>query len=66
MRRDQSYSSAWQPALRNAGLAEDRSLRHFCASTLLADGALITAVAGPLGDTVETASRTYALAARRP
>jgi site-specific recombinase XerD len=29
------------------------SLRHFCASTLLAEGAPITAVAGHLGDTVE-------------
>jgi integrase len=36
------------------------SLRHFCASTLLAEGAPITAVAGHLGDTVETVSRTYA------
>ena len=30
-----------------------------CASTLLAEGAPITAVAGHLGDTVETVSRTY-------
>jgi len=63
LRRDQWYSSAWKPALRGAGLAEDRfkfhSLRHFCASTLLAEGAPLTAVAGHLGDTVETVSRTY-------
>ena len=35
------------------------SCRHFCASTLLADGTPITAVAGHLGDTVETVTRTY-------
>jgi integrase len=38
MRRDQFYASAWKPALRGAGLADDRfvfhSLRHFCASML--------------------------------
>lgn len=64
LRRDQFYDSAWRPALKGAGLAEDRfvfhSLRHFCASSLLAEGAPITAVAGHLGDTVETVSRTYA------
>jgi integrase len=63
MRRDQWYGSAWRPALAAAELAEDRfvfhSLRHFCASTLLAEGAPLTAVAGHLGDTVETVSRTY-------
>jgi integrase len=63
MRRDQLYGSAWRPALRAAGLAEDRfvfhSLRHFCASSLLAEGAPITAVAGHLGDTVETVNRVY-------
>jgi integrase len=63
LRRDQFYDSVWKPALRAAGLAEGRfvfhSLRHFCASTLLAEGAPITAVAGHLGDTVETVTRTY-------
>jgi integrase len=63
MRRDQFYASAWRPSLRAAGLAEDRftfhALRHFCASTLLAEGAPLAAVAGHLGDTVETVSRTY-------
>lgn len=63
LRRDQFYSSAWHPALAAAGLSEDRfvfhSLRHWCASTLLAEGAPLTAVAGHLGDTVETVSRTY-------
>jgi integrase len=43
--------------------AEDRfvfhACRHWCASTLLAEGAPLTAVAGHLGDTVETVSRTY-------
>jgi integrase len=36
------------------------SLRHFAASSMLAEGAPITAVAGHLGDTVETVQRTYA------
>jgi integrase len=64
LRRDRWYVSAWRPALKAAGLAEDRfvfhACRHWCASTLLAEGAPITAVAGHLGDTVETVSRTYA------
>jgi integrase len=63
LRRDQFYASAWRPALVGAGLSADRfkfhSLRHFCASTLLAEGAPLSAVAGHLGDTVETVSRTY-------
>jgi integrase len=63
MRRDQFYASAWRPALVSAGHAPDRfkvhALRHFCASNLLAEGAPLTAVAGHLGDTVETVSRTY-------
>ena len=63
MRRDQFYKSAWRPALVGACLDRDRfkfhSLRHFCASTLLAEGASMSAVAGHLGDTVETVSRTY-------
>jgi len=33
--------------------------RHWCASTLLAEGAPLAAVAGHLGDTVETVSRIY-------
>lgn len=63
MRRDQFYASAWRPALHAAGLSSDRftfhSLRHFCASSLLAEGAPLAAVAGHLGDTVDTVSRTY-------
>ncbi len=63
MRRDQFYASAWRPALVGAGLEPDRfkfhALRHFSASTLLAEGAPLAAVAGHLGDTVETVSRTY-------
>ena len=63
MRRDQFYTSAWRPALVGAGLDSDRftfhALRHFCASTLLAEGAPLSAVAGHLGDTVDTVSRTY-------
>ena len=63
LRRDQFYASGWRPALAEAGLATDRfvfhACRHWCASTLLAEGAALTAVAGHLGDTVETVSRTY-------
>jgi integrase len=63
IRRDQFYASAWHPALAAAGLPARHftfhALRHFCASTLLAEGAPLTAVAGHLGDTVETVSRTY-------
>jgi integrase len=62
-RRDEFYRAAWRPALVAAGLRADRfvfhSLRHFCASSLLAEGAPLAAVAGHLGDTVETVSRTY-------
>jgi integrase len=57
------YADAWRPALAAAGL-EGRfvfhALRHFCASTLLAEGAPITAVAGHLGDTVQTVAAVYA------
>jgi integrase len=63
LRRDQLCSSEWRPALNKAGLAEDRfvfhACRHWCTSTLVAEGAPLTAVAGHLGDTVETVSRTY-------
>ena len=58
------YTSVWRPALVGAGLDERaykfHSLRHWCASSMLAEGAPITAVAGHLGDTIETLSRTYA------
>lgn len=57
------YALAWRPALAAAGLERRfvfHSLRHFCASTLLAEGAPITAVAGHLGDTVQTVSQVYA------
>lgn len=64
LRRDQFYASVWRPTLVAAGMEPDRfvfhSLRHFAASSLLADGAPITAVAGHLGDTVETVSKVYA------
>jgi integrase len=63
LRRDQFYESAWKPALVAAGLGKERfvfhACRHWCASTLLAERAPLTAVAGHLGDTVETVSRTY-------
>lgn len=57
------YEAAWYPALEAAGTPRRfvfHSLRHHCASTLLAEGAPITAVAGYLGDKVETVARTYA------
>jgi integrase len=60
--RDQFYDSGWRPALRRAGLPDRftfHALRHFCASSLLAEGAPLTAVAGHLGDTVDTVSRIY-------
>src|SRR6476659_7973724 len=63
-RRDAFYASVWHPALRGAGLAVGRfkfhALRHFAASSMLAEGVPLTAVAGHLGDTVETVNRTYA------
>jgi integrase len=63
-RRDVFYSSVWRPALVAAGLDERaykfHSLRHWCASSMLAEGVPVTAVAGHLGDTLETLSRTYA------
>jgi integrase len=73
LRRNEFYKAAWHPALKAAGLwIEDEdgggpgegrfvfhSLRHFCASSLLAEGAPLAAVAGHLGDTVDTVSRTY-------
>lgn len=63
-RRDLAYSAVWKPALVAAGMPANRfkfhSLRHWAASTLLAEGAPLTAVAAYLGDTVETVSRTYA------
>ncbi len=64
MRRDYFYAAAWRPALVGAGMAKDRfvfhSLRHFCASSMLAEGVNPMAVAGHLGDTLETLQRTYA------
>jgi len=57
------YKQAWQPALVAAGFERDRfkfhSLRHYCASSLLAGGADVATVAGYIGDTVETVSRIY-------
>jgi integrase len=63
LRPDSFRERAWYPALRAAGLEgrfKFHALRHFCASTLLAEGAPITAVAGHLGDTVATVQSTYA------
>src|SRR5437763_8772973 len=45
--RDQFYASAWRPALVGIGLDPDRFvfhvLRHFCASSLLVEGAPLVA-----------------------
>jgi integrase len=64
LRRDQFYASAWTPALTGAGLPRGRyrfhSLRHFAASAMLAEGVNPMAVAGHLGDTLETLQRVYA------
>jgi integrase len=64
LRRDRFYESGWHPALVAAGLGERRykfhALRHFCASSLLAAGVNPMAVAGHLGDTLETLQRVYA------
>jgi hypothetical protein len=49
--------------MRGAGLPADRfvfhACRRWCASTSLAERAPLTAVAGHLGDTVETVASTY-------
>jgi integrase len=62
MHRATFYKSAWQPALRDAGLAgrfNFHSLRHWAASSLLAAGVPLPAVAGQLGDVVETITKVY-------
>lgn len=63
MRRDSFYVTGWRLALVAAGLDERRyrfhACRHWCASTLLADGAPLSAVAAHLGDTVQTVSQIY-------
>lgn len=63
LRREQYYQAAWTPALKAAGMTGRftfHALRHFAASTLLAEGASVTQVAGHLGDTVTTVSQVYA------
>jgi integrase len=63
-RRDDFYRTIWRPALTGAGLADSgfvfHGLRHFCASSMLAAGVNPMAVAGYIGDTLETLQRTYA------
>ena len=57
------YEQGFRPALVGAGLTDRyvfHSLRHHCASVMLAEGAPITAVAAHLGDAVETVERVYA------
>ena len=62
--RHEFYARGWYPALASAGLAVDRykfhALPHFCASSMLAAGVNPVAVAGHLGDTLETLYRVYA------
>lgn len=62
MHRNRFYAVGWHPALTGAGLGRFRfhALRHFCASSLLAEGAPLVAVAAYLGNTAEVVSRTYA------
>jgi integrase len=57
-----TFYADWAATLKGAGVRHYKfhALRHLCASTLLAEGAAITAVAGHLGDTVQTVSSTYA------
>lgn len=74
LHRNRFYELGWYPALTAAGLGpvdDDgqpvdgpgrfvfHSLRHFCASTLLAEGAPPVAVAGYLGNSPEMVSRVY-------
>jgi integrase len=63
MARYEFYDQAWRPALVGAGLTRDRfvfhALRHFAASSMLAEGVNPMAVAGHLGDSLETLQRTY-------
>ena len=50
------------PGAEGGGFAEDQvlhSLRHFCASSMLAAGVPLPAVAGYIGDTLETLTRVY-------
>jgi integrase len=62
-RHAEFYAQAWQPALKAAGLAPKRfkfhSLRHHCASSLLAEGCPLPAVAGYIGDSQQTVMRVY-------
>lgn len=62
-RRDEFYDKVWKPALRAAGLAEDRfkfhSARHYCVSSMLERGVSEAEVAEYVGDTVETVRRVY-------
>jgi integrase len=64
LHRNRFYDLAWRPALVAAGLDAYRfrfhALRHFCASSMLADGVALVAVAGYLGNTPEVVSRVYA------
>lgn len=64
MRRDEFYKQVWHPALLAAGLEPRRykfhSLRHFCASSMIAAGVPLPAVAGYLGDSLRTLTKVYA------
>lgn len=62
-RREEFYEKGWKPALRAAGLPEDRyvfhSTRHYCVSAMIENGVPTQEVARYVGDTVETIERTY-------
>ncbi len=64
LRHDVFYTHGWRPALVAAGLEPNayvfHSLRHWCASSMLAENTNPAAVAGYLGDTFETLQRVYA------
>ena len=64
IRRDAFYVQGWRPALEGAGFSVKRfkfhSLRHWPASSMLAEGLPVTAVAAHIGDTVETLLTVYA------
>lgn len=62
-RREVFYEKAWRPALRAAGLPEDRykfhSTRHYCVSAMIENGVPTQEVARYVGDEVETVQRVY-------
>lgn len=62
-RQNAFRAAGWAPALKAAGLPERRykfhSMRHHCASALLAEGCPLPFVAGYLGDHQQTVLKVY-------